>query len=66
MTNERIGISYQTYFSNLQQVVKLGDLVNGLVKSFCFAVVIGIVSCHQVCKPWVGPAESGARLPRRW
>src|SRR5215831_26105 len=45
--NDRIAISFQAYFSNLRQVVDLGDVLNGLFKSLVFAVVIGVVSCHQ-------------------
>src|SRR6185503_608401 len=46
-TNNRIDISFQAFFMNLRDVVDIPDVVNGLFKSFCFAVVIGVVSCHQ-------------------
>src|SRR5216117_2639410 len=38
--NQRIGISFQAYFSNLRELVDLGKVVNGLFKSFIFAVLI--------------------------
>src|SRR5216117_4293253 len=38
--NNQIGISFQTYFSNLRELVDLGKVVNGLFKSFIFAVLI--------------------------
>src|SRR6267142_726722 len=38
MLNHKIGISVQTFFSNLREVVEFRDVVNGLVKSFVFAV----------------------------
>src|SRR2546425_9324521 len=40
--NQRIAVSLQTFFSNLHDVVDLGKIINGLFKSFVFAVVIGI------------------------
>src|SRR5687767_5370831 len=45
--NQDIAISYEAYVNNLRDVVDLGDVANGLFKSFIFAVVIGVVSCHQ-------------------
>src|SRR5882724_8783863 len=45
--NDRIGISFAAFFNNLRETVDLGKIMNGLFKSFVFAVVIGTVSCHQ-------------------
>src|SRR6266576_2437356 len=45
--NEKIGITIQTFFSNLRQVVDVADVMHGLFKSFVFAVTIGVVSCAQ-------------------
>src|SRR5213593_2182632 len=39
---EKIGISFANFIANLRLVVGLGDVLNGLVKSAVFAVVIGI------------------------
>src|SRR5882672_3639163 len=39
--NEKIAITFPAFFSNLRDVVKIGDLVNGLCKTFVFAVIIG-------------------------
>src|SRR5438445_13038580 len=44
--NEKISITFQGFFSNLRDVVKMGDLLNGLFKTFIFARIIGTVSCH--------------------
>src|ERR1044072_4881841 len=41
VVNEKIGISFQSYFSNLRDVVDLGDVLNGLAKTFVFALIIG-------------------------
>src|SRR5262245_32690695 len=35
--NEKIGITFQAYFSNLRDVVDLGDVLNGLAKTLVFA-----------------------------
>jgi phospholipid/cholesterol/gamma-HCH transport system permease protein len=50
--NQEIGVSLQTFFSNLRDVVEFQDVVNGLIKSFVFALVIGVVSCHQGLERW--------------
>ena len=63
-TNDRIAISFQTYFGNLRQVVDLGDVLNGLFKSFVFAVVIGVVSCHQGMITIGGPRGIGRSVTK--
>src|SRR6266849_3654478 len=45
--NDKIGISFPAFFNNLRDTVDLAKIINGLFKSFVFAVVIGTVSCHQ-------------------
>src|SRR3989442_11778190 len=45
--NNKIGISFPAYFSNLRDLVDFGKVVNGLFKGFIFAVVVGVVSCHH-------------------
>jgi len=62
--NEKIAITYQTYFGNLRQVVDLGDVLNGLFKSFIFAVVIGVVSCHQGLQTIGGPRGIGRSVTK--
>src|SRR5256884_8054492 len=57
--NNQIGISFQAYFSNLRELVGLGKVVNGLFKSFIFAVIIGVVSCHQGLQTIGGPRGIG-------
>jgi len=53
--NERIGISFPAFFNNLRETVDLAKIINGLFKSFVFAVVIGTVSCHQGLQTIGGP-----------
>ena len=62
--NQDIGISFQAFFSNLRDTVDLGDVVNGLFKSFVFAVVIGTVSCHQGLQTIGGPRGIGRSVTK--
>src|SRR5438093_1431974 len=62
--NHQIGISFQAYFSNLRDLVDLGKVVNGLLKSFIFAVVVGVVSCHQGLQTIGGPRGIGRSVTK--
>ncbi len=62
--NPAIGLSFNTYFSNLREVVDLQDIINGLIKSFIFAVVIGVVSCHQGLQTIGGPRGVGRSVTK--
>lgn len=64
VTNERINISFLAYFNNLRDVVEGVDLVNGLIKSFVFAVVIGVVCCHQGLVTIGGPRGIGRSVTK--
>ena len=63
-TNEHIAITWHSYFSNLRLIVELQDVVGGLFKSFCFAVVIGLVSCHQGLQTMGGPRGIGRSVTK--
>jgi len=62
--NKEIAITFQAFLSNLRDVVDLGDVLNGLFKSFVFAVVIGIVSCHQGLVTIGGPRGIGRSVTK--
>ncbi len=62
--NEKIGLTFQAFLGNLRDVVDLGDVANGLFKSFVFAVVIGIVSCHQGLVTIGGPRGIGRSVTK--
>ena len=62
--NNRIDISFQAFFMNLRDVVDLSDVVNGVFKSFCFALVIGVVSCHQGLVTRGGPRGIGRSVTK--
>jgi phospholipid/cholesterol/gamma-HCH transport system permease protein len=62
--NNRIDISFQAFFMNLRDVVDISDVLNGVFKSFCFALVIGVVSCHQGLVTRGGPRGIGRSVTK--
>jgi phospholipid/cholesterol/gamma-HCH transport system permease protein len=64
VTNRDIAISFNTYFNNLGNVVDAHNVLNGLIKSFFFAVVIGVVSCHQGLQTIGGPRGIGRSVTK--
>jgi phospholipid/cholesterol/gamma-HCH transport system permease protein len=64
MLNHEISISLPTFFSNLREVVEFPDILNGLIKSLVFAVVIGVVSCHQGLGTIGGPRGIGRSVTK--
>ena len=62
--NNRIDIPLQAFFMNLRDVVDIPDVINGLFKSFCFALVIGVVSCHQGLVTIGGPRGIGRSVTK--
>ena len=63
-TNSQIGVPFQTFFDGLRDVVDLKDVANGLFKSFCFAIIIGAVSCHQGLVTIGGPRGIGRSVTK--
>ena len=62
--NHKIGISYTAYFNNLREMVELRNVANGLFKSLVFAIVIGVVSCHQGLATIGGPRGIGRSVTK--
>jgi phospholipid/cholesterol/gamma-HCH transport system permease protein len=62
--NERVGLTLHGYFTNLRSVVEVGDVANGLFKGFCFALIIGVVSCHQGLQTIGGPRGIGRSVTK--
>jgi phospholipid/cholesterol/gamma-HCH transport system permease protein len=60
----RIGIPVASFFSDLRQVVEIQDVANGVFKSFVFALVIGVVSCHQGMVTRGGPRGIGRSVTK--
>jgi phospholipid/cholesterol/gamma-HCH transport system permease protein len=63
-SNIRIDIPFQVFFNNLRDVVELKDVANGLFKSFCFALLTGMVSCHQGLVTIGGPRGIGRSVTK--
>ena len=64
LLNDRIAVSWAGYFGNIRETVDFSDVANGLVKSFVFAVVIGVVSCHQGLTTLGGPRGVGRSVTK--
>ena len=62
--NNHMMIPYQVYFADLRSMVELKDVANGIFKSFCFAVIIGSVSCHQGLTTIGGPRGIGRSVTK--
>ena len=63
-TNREIAVPFQTYFSSLRGGIETLDLINGLLKSLAFGVVIGAVSCHQGLDTVGGPRGIGRSVTK--
>ncbi len=62
--NHLMDIPFRVFFANMKDIVELGDVVNGVFKSFCFAVIIGTVSCHQGLTTIGGPRGIGRSVTK--
>ena len=62
--NHEISVGFQAFFSNLREIVGFSDVVKGIVKSFVFALVIGVVSCHQGLQTIGGPRGIGRSVTK--
>ena len=62
--NHKIAVTFPLFLSNLRDVVDIGDVLNGLFKSFVFAIVIGTVSCHQGLATIGGPRGIGRSVTK--
>jgi phospholipid/cholesterol/gamma-HCH transport system permease protein len=62
--NHRMEIPIRVFFSDLKDIVEIKDVANGVFKSFCFAVIIGIVSCHQGLVTIGGPRGIGRSVTK--
>jgi phospholipid/cholesterol/gamma-HCH transport system permease protein len=64
VANKRIDISFAAFLSTLRDVVEFRDVANGLFKSFVFAIIIGVVSCHQGLLTRGGPRGIGRSVTK--
>lgn len=64
MLNNRIDVPFAGFISSLREVVEIQDVANGVFKSFVFAVVVGVVSCHQGLVTRGGPRAIGRSVTK--
>ncbi|MGH7990258.1 MAG: MlaE family ABC transporter permease [Limisphaerales bacterium] len=62
--NNHVAIPFRAFYSGLRDVVGLKDVANGVFKSFCFALIIGTVSCHQGLTTIGGPRGIGRSVTK--
>lgn len=63
-SNTSIAIPMQPYFENMREIVEVGDVANGVFKSFCFAVIMGMICCHQGMDTIGGPRGIGRSVTK--
>jgi len=64
VVNPAINLSYTGYVNSLGDMVAGGDILNGLIKSLVFALIIGLVSCHQGMETIGGPRGVGRSVTK--
>jgi phospholipid/cholesterol/gamma-HCH transport system permease protein len=64
VANNRIALSFAGFYANLRDVVELEDVANGVFKSLVFAVVVGVVCCHQGLDTRGGPRGIGRSVTK--
>ena len=62
--NHLMEIPFRVFFADLRAIVELKDVCNGVFKSFCFAIIIGVVSCHQGLVTIGGPRGIGRSVTK--
>ena len=62
--NNLMGIPFKVFFADLRDVVELQDVLHGLIKSFFFSLIIGVVSCHQGLTTIGGPRGIGRSVTK--
>ena len=62
--NGHMAIPFKAFFSDLRDIVAIKDVANGVFKSFCFALIVGVVSCHQGLATIGGPRGIGRSVTK--
>src|ERR1700733_12082231 len=62
--NSHMEIPFRAFFSDLSDIVQVKDVANGVFKSFCFAAIVGVVSCHQGLTTIGGPRGIGRSVTK--
>ena len=62
--NPRIDVPFSAFFTTLRDIVEVKDVLNGLFKTFVFAWIVGVVSCHQGLVTIGGPRGIGRSVTK--
>ena len=62
--NAQMQIPFAVFFEDMKSIVALKDVCHGVFKSFCFAIIIGVVSCHQGLATIGGPRGIGRSVTK--
>jgi phospholipid/cholesterol/gamma-HCH transport system permease protein len=62
--NGRIAVGFEAYFGDLRNMVLVGDVLNGVFKSFVFALAICTISCQQGLVTIGGPRGIGRSVTK--
>jgi phospholipid/cholesterol/gamma-HCH transport system permease protein len=62
--NREIALSPSAFFGNFRETLELRDLLHGWFKAVIFAVMIGVVSCHQGLVTRGGPRGIGRSVTK--
>ncbi len=63
-TSQKIGLSFNAYFAYVGDWVDHKDVLSGIIKSFFFALMTGIVCCHQGLGTIGGPRGIGRSVTK--
>src|SRR5438128_4423054 len=62
--NNRIEVPFGAFLNTLRNAVQIKDVANGVFKSFIFALIVGVVSCHQGLITRGGPRGIGRSVTK--
>ena len=62
--NPRISVSLRLFRLNFQDVVKFSDVMDGVIKSVVFGMVVAVTCCYIGLKTTGGPEEIGRAVTR--
>jgi phospholipid/cholesterol/gamma-HCH transport system permease protein len=60
----QIDVPFESFFENMKNIVGIDEVANGVFKSWCFAWIIGVVSCHQGLSTRGGPRGIGRSVTK--
>jgi phospholipid/cholesterol/gamma-HCH transport system permease protein len=62
--NTDVAVSAAAFFNNLKTTLEPRDIIHGLIKTFLFAVTVGVVCCNQGLDTLGGPRGIGRSVTK--